>query len=328
MELVPFGRTDLQVSSLALGAMNFGADGWGCDRRAAAEILRVYRDAGGNFVDTANIYAGGDSESILGELLVGQRDEIVLASKVGFPSPNTGRGGLTPENIRESLHDTLRRLRTDHLDLYQLHAFDQRVGLDDTLGALDDLVAGGLIRHTGSSNFFAWQMAYADGIADVAGASRLVSAQLMYSLVRRDIEREHIGYATQVGSAIIAYGPLHGGQLAAGWRRRSEIPDDSRAAGNPDVYLADEHRVFAVTDALVEHARQIGATPGQVALAWVLRQLGITTTLTAARSARELREQLDALTLDADDDFWASLDVATATPHSYPADFYGRLRGR
>lgn len=328
MQIVPFGTTELRVSSIALGAMNFGAPDWGCDRTSAAEILREYRDAGGNFVDTANIYGGGESETILGELVAGDRDELVIASKVGFPSPVTGRGGLTPVNIRESLHETLRRLDTDHLDLYQLHAFDRNVGLDDTLGALVELVSEGKIRHAGSSNFFAWQMAHADAIADGRNVPRLVSAQLMYNLVRRDIEREHVNYAAAADTAIVAYGPLHGGHLAGAWSSLTEIPADSRAALNPDVYLADEARVFAVNEAVVKHAADIGATPGQVALAWVHRAPGITATLTAARTGQELVEQLGALSIDADKAFWQSLDAATAPAHSYPTDFYTRLSGR
>ena len=328
MDLVEFARTDVKVSPLCLGAMNFGTPGWGCDARAAAEILRVYRDAGGNFIDTANIYGGGESERILGSLLAGTRDEVIVASKVGFPSPSGGPSGLSPANIRTSLEGTLQRLGTDYLDLYQLHAFDPTVGLDDTLGALHGLVEAGLVRHAGCSNFFVWQIASADALARARSWPPLVSAQMMYSLVRRDIEREHIGYAQQFGIALIAYGPLHGGQLASAWRTREELPPDSRAVANPDVYLSDEARVFAVTEALVAHAEQIGATPGQVALAWVIRNPAITATLTAARSGDELRAQLAALTLDADADFWASLDRATAMPASYPADFYDRLTRR
>jgi aryl-alcohol dehydrogenase-like predicted oxidoreductase len=328
MDRVRFGATELEVSSLCLGAMNFGAPGWGCDEHAAAEIVHRYRDAGGNFFDTADIYGGGESERVLGQLLAGCRDEVVIATKVGFAAPGRGPSGLSPEHIRASLEGSLQRLGTDHVDLYQLHAFDPSVGLEETLGALHALVDEGLIRHAGCSNFFAWQIAHADAIARAKSYRGLVSAQMMYNLVRRDIEREHVGYAQRVGCALIAYSPLHGGQLAAGWRSRAELPPDSRAATNPDVYLSDEDRVFAVTDALVSHANQIGATPGQVALAWVMRSPAITTTLTAARSADELEEQLVATTLDADADFWASLDRATALPLSYPTDFYDRLAAR
>lgn len=328
MELVRFGRTDLLVAPICLGAMNFGTPGWGCDEDTATEIVRVYRDAGGNFFDTANIYGGGQSERILGRLVAGSRDEVVLASKVGFPSPGGGPWGLGPDNIRASLEGTLQRLGTDHLDLFQMHSFDASVPLAETLGALDALVDEGLIRHAACSNFFAWQIAHAATLAARNSWRELVSAQMMYNLIRRDLEREHFGYAQATGLALIAYGPLHAGQLAGGWRSREELPADSRALEQPDVYLADEARVFAVTAAVVEHAQQIGATPGQVALAWVVRQPAITSTLTAARSADELREQLGVFELGVDESFWTSLDRATASPPSYPTDFYERLSRR
>jgi aryl-alcohol dehydrogenase-like predicted oxidoreductase len=328
MERRAFGSTELTVAPICLGAMNFGTPGWGCDEQAAAEIVGVYRDAGGNFFDTANIYGGGESERILGRLVAGNRDEFVLASKVGFPSPGGGPWGLGPDNIRASLEGTLQRLGTDHLDLYQMHSWDASVPLEETLGALDALVDEGLIRHAACSNFFAWQIAHAATLAARNSWRELASAQMMYNLVRRDLEREHFGYAQATGLGLIAYGPLHAGQLAGSWRSREELPADSRALDQPDVYLADEARVFGVTAAVVDHAQQIGATPGQVALAWVVRQPAITSTLTAARSADELREQLRALEVDADASFWESLDRATALPASYPDDFYARLSGR
>jgi aryl-alcohol dehydrogenase-like predicted oxidoreductase len=328
VELVDFGRTELRVAPLCLGAMNFGTPGWGCDEQAAAEIVGVYRDAGGNFFDTANIYGGGESERILGRLLAGCRGDVVIASKVGFPSPDGGPWGLAPASIRASLEGTLQRLGTDHLDLYQMHSFDASVPLDETLGALDALIDEGLIRHAGCSNFFAWQISHAGTLAARNSWRELASAQMLYSLIRRDLEREHFGYAQAFGTALIAYSPLHGGQLAAAWRNRDQIPADSRAVENPDVYLSDEDRVFRVTDAVVDHAALIGATPGQVALAWVVRQPAITSTLTAARSAAELQEQLRALSLDADEGFWSSLERASAMPLSYPSDFYARIAAR
>ena len=264
MEIAPLGTTDLNVARLGLGSMNFGAVPWGSGRDEADRIFRVYRDAGGNFLDTANIYVSGESERILGDLIAGSRDELVLASKVGFPVPGSPRAGLSPANVRSSLVETLRSLRTDYLDLYQLHAYDPTVGLDETLGVLHDLVEEGQIRYAGSSNFFAWQMADAEAIARAHGWHGLVSAQMMYNLVRRDIEREHIPFTQHVGLGLIAYSPLHGGHLAAAWRSRAEVPSDSRARTNPDVYLADEDRLFAVTNTLVRHAHTIGATPGQL----------------------------------------------------------------
>jgi aryl-alcohol dehydrogenase-like predicted oxidoreductase len=328
VERARFGRTELEVTPVCLGAMNFGTPDWGCDATAAAEIVATFRDGGGNFFDTANIYGLGESERLLGSLLADAREEMVIASKVGFPSPQGGPGGLSPHNLRASLEGTLERLGTSYLDLFQLHAFDVSVPLEETLGALQGLVDEGLVRYAGCSNFFAWQIAHGQTIAQAHGWQGLVSAQMMYSLIRRDIEREHVGYAVETGLALIAYGPLHGGQLAAAWLNADELPSDSRAVQNSDVYLSDAERVFAVTAALVEHSERIGATPGQVALAWVLRNPAIAAALTAARSAAELEEQLRALDLDADDAFWASLDDATAPPVSYPSDFYDRLRAR
>ena len=328
MERRRLGPTDLEVSSICLGAMNFGTPEWGCDEDAAAEMLSLYQDAGGNFLDTANIYGFGESERVLGRLLTGRRDEFVVASKVGFPVPGSPEAGLSPAAIRGSLEGSLARLQTDYLDVYQLHCYDATVGLDETLGALHELVDAGLVRHLGCSNFFVWQIAEAVAIGQAHAWTGLVSAQMMYSLVRRDIEREHIGYARQSGVALLAYSPLHGGQLAGGWLSREDLPPDSRARSNPDVYLSDEAHMFAVTAALVGHAAAIGASPGQVALAWVHRNPGISSTLTAARSRAELCEQLAALEVDADDDFWSSLDQATKPAQTYPADFYERLDRR
>lgn len=308
--------------------MNFGTPGWGCDARAAAEIMRVYRDAGGNFVDTADIYGAGESERIVGRLVTGARDEFVIASKVGFRMPGATESAQRPETIRWSIEETLTRLRIDHLDLYQLHCYDPRVPLEEVLGALDALADAGLIRYAGCSNFFAWQIAYADTVAQSRDLRRFVSAQMMYNLVRRDIEREHVECAREIGVSLIAYSPLHGGQLAGGWTSREQLPAESRTLSNPDVYLADEERLFNVTRAVVAHATSIDATPGQVALAWVMRQPWIAATLTAARSAAELQSQLGALTLDVDASFWSSLDDATGLAPSYPTDFYERLQAR
>ena len=327
MNLLPFGTTELRVAPLCLGAMNFGTPGWGCDEEEAARIVAVYRDAGGNFFDTANIYGGGESERILGRLVAGIRSEVVIASKVGFPLPGGG-GGLSPKNIRQSVQETLGRLGTDYLDLYQMHAFDSAVPLEESLGELNALVTEGLVRYVGCSNYFVWQIAVSTMVAEHKGYRLLASAQMMYSLIRRDLEREHFGYAGATGLALIAYSPLHGGQLASAWRSPDELPSEARALSQRDVYLSDADRVFGVTRAVAEHADRIGATPGQVALGWVLRQPAITATLTAAQSAAELESQLKAQSLDADESFWSSLDAATALPQSYPADFYVRLTSR
>jgi aryl-alcohol dehydrogenase-like predicted oxidoreductase len=317
------------VSQICLGTMNFGMPGWGCDRAEARRIVKVFRDAGGTFFDTADVYGGGASEEILGTLLRSERDEVVIATKVGLPTgadPNAR--GTSAKHIQIALEGSLRRLGVDYIDLYQVHHFDHQVPLEETMGALERLVNAGKVRYVGSSNFYAWQIADAAHVALQRGLSPFISAQMMFNLVRRDIEREHMDVCRRHGLGVLAYGPLHAGLLAAGWASREELPADSRVAMVPEVYLADEERAFSVTRSLVDHARQAGVRPGQLALAWVLRLKGVTAALTAALTARELEDQISSLSVEVNDEIWTSLDRATRLPASYPQDFYERQEAR
>ena len=317
------------VSRVCLGAMNFGTPGWGCDRDAAAAIVATYRDAGGTFFDTADVYGGGASEEILGELLRGARHDVVIATKVGMSiDPVHDPAGMAPARLRPALERSLRRLGTDYVDLYQLHHYDHTVPLAETLGAMDELVRAGLVRYVGCSNYFAWQIAEAMGVAAEHGLAPLVSAQMMYNLIRRDVEREHVDCAARYGLGLIAYGPLHSGMLAGGWTSRDLIPPTSRIGEFPEVYLGDEARAFGITAALVDDAAALGATPGQLALAWVLGNRSIASVLTAAQSPGELSEQLLAVELEIPAEVAARLDAASALPVTYPADFYERLGSR
>jgi 1-deoxyxylulose-5-phosphate synthase len=329
MRYVRLGSSGLSVSRLCLGAMNFGTPGWGCDRDEAARIVATYRNAGGTFFDTADVYGGGASEEILGELVRADRDEVVIASKVGMtivPGPNPA--GLSRKHIHAAVRRSLRRLRTDYLDLYQVHHYDDAVPIEETLGVLDDLVRDGVVRYVGCSNYFAWQMAEAVGVSKALGLTSFISVQMMYNLIRRDVEDSHIAAAAHLGMGLITYGPLHSGLLAGGWTEPSQIPPTSRIAAHPDVYLGDGPRTFAVVRALVDAARDLGCTPGQLALAWVYRNDDVACVLTAAQAAVELDEQLVALELPVPDETMRMLDDASALPVSYPRDFYERSRGR
>lgn len=288
-------------------------------------IVATYRDAGGTFFDTADVYGDGASEEILGSLFGKERDEVVIASKVGMslasgPDP----AGLSRKHIRTALERSLRRLRTDYVDLYQVHHYDDAVPIEETLGVLDDLVRAGSIRYAGCSNFFAWQMAEAAGVSKALGTTPFVSAQVMYNLVRRDVEEQHIEAAARLSVGLIAYGPLHSGLLAAGWTSRADIPPTSRIAAHPEVYLGDEARTFAIARTLVGASADLGCTPGQLALAWVYRNEGLTCVLTAAQTAAELEEQLVALELDLPEETVRRLDEVSALPLRYPRDFYER----
>ena len=329
MDYRALGHSGLMVSRICLGTMNFGMPGWGCDPAEAGAIVRVFRDAGGNFFDTANVYGDGASEEILGDLLRSDRDEVVIATKVGLPigtDPNSR--GTSAKHIQTAVEGSLRRLGVDYIDLYQVHHFDRNVPLEETMGAMERLVSAGKVRYVGCSNFYAWQIADAANLAPQRGLSPFISAQMMFNLIRRDIEREHIDVCQHHGLGILAYGPLHAGLLAACWTTREEVPGDSRIAKVSEVYLADEERTFSVVRSLVDHARRAGIRPGQMALAWVLRHSGITAALTAALSARELEEQLCSLSVEVDETIWESLDCATQLPASYPQDFYERQATR
>ena len=329
MDYRALGRSGLKVSQICLGTMNFGMPGWGCDRAEAGRIVKVFRNAGGNFFDTADVYGGGASEEILGTLLRSERDEVVIATKVGLPTgADANARGTSSKHIQTAVEGSLRRLGVDYIDLYQVHHFDHHVPLEETMGALERLVNAGKVRYIGSSNFYAWQIADAANVALDCGVSPFISAQMMFNLVRRDIEREHVDVCQRYGLGIVAYGPLHAGLLAAGWTTRDEIPSNSRVAQVPEVYLADEARVFSVTRALVDHARQASVRPGQLALAWVLRQKGVSAALTAALTVEELEDQLCSLAVEVDNAIWMSLDRATQLPASYPQDFYQRQAER
>ena len=329
MDHVMLGTSGLAVSRVCLGGMNFGTPGWGCDRADAAAIVAAFRDAGGDFFDTADVYGAGASEEILGSLLSECRDEVVIATKVGLPTmPGANGGGMSAKHIRTSVDASLRRLDTDYIDLYQLHHFDDGVPLEESLATLDDLVHAGKVRYVGCSNYFVWQVAHVVGLAQSRGLTQPVSVQMMYNLIRRDIEREHLECAAQLGIGVIAYGPLHSGMLAGGWTDRSQIPAMSRIAEWPDVYLGDGDRAFTITSALVDVAKSLGATPGQLALAWALSQPGIACVLTAAQRPEELTEQLRAVEVHIPPDAASVLDTVSALPVSYPTDFYERLHSR
>jgi 1-deoxyxylulose-5-phosphate synthase len=329
MEVSQLGATGLRVSRLCLGAMTFGQPGWGCDESEAARIVGTFLEAGGNFVDTADAYAGGRSEEILGKLVAPHRAEVVVATKVGNA---TGRGtngrGLSRAHILDSVDASLRRLGTDYIDLYQLHYHDDATPIEETLSALADCVHAGKIRYIGCSNFFAWQLSRASTQARQIGTGPIASCQMMYNLVRRDLEREHFGACEALGVGLLTYSPLHSGVLAMGLTSGSDAPVDARVSAHPrirEVYFGDEARVDLVVGALLEIARRAGVGPEVLALGWVLRQSAVTSVLTGVQSAMELRKNIEVLDQKVDDDVWDELDRATALPPSYPADFYKRL---
>ncbi len=329
MRIRRLGRTGLKVSNLCLGTMTFGNRDYGCDEETARGIINRFLDAGGNFIDTADVYSGGGvSEEILGRALKGNRHQVVLATKVAGPmgaGPNDI--GLSRRHILDAVDASLRRLETDFIDLYQVHAYDPTTPLDETLRALDDCVRSGKVRYIGCSNYSAWQLAKATGLARELGTARYVCLQPQYSLVCRYIEREHLPLCIEEGFGVIPWSPLGGGLLTGKFRRGEEAPAGTRLGTDTmarNRFLTD--RNLEVVEAVVQVAERIGRTPGQVALAWVAQQPGITAPIFGARTLEQLEQNLAAGDLRLDDEALKRLDEASALPLVYPYDFHAQVR--
>lgn len=297
------GRSGLRVSPLSLGTMTFGTDwGWGSDENASRGIFDHYIDAGGNFIDTADGYTGGTAERMVGRFIKDRslRDRVVLATKFTFSSDasNPNAGGNGRKNIYRALEASLRRLETDYIDLYWLHAWDTITPVEEVVSTLNDLVRAGRIRHYGFSDTPSWYLTRAFSLAENAGKERLIALQLEYSLVERNIEREHIPAAQQFGLGVCPWSPLAGGFLAGKYQRegnsgkgegRLEIQKD-----NPIIERFTE-RNWRIHEALIEVSRRMEKPPAQVALNWVATQPGVTSTIIGATKMSQLEGNLASI---------------------------------
>ncbi|MFG1909519.1 aldo/keto reductase [Kribbella sp. NPDC048928] len=316
MRYTTFGRTGLRVSELVLGAMTFGEQGGvGAPIEECRRIVDAYAEAGGNVVDTAINYRGGASEQIVGELLAGRRDRFVLATKytVTRDSTDPNGGGNHRKNLRLSLETSLRQLRTDHLDVYWVHIWDQHTPIEETMRALDDAVSSGKVLYVGISDTPAWVVSRANTLAEWRGWTPFAGLQVPYSLVNRDVERELLPMATAYGLTVTAWGPLGGGVLSgkygAGQPERARLQRD-----------AIDARDLAVAQAVQEVAGELGATPAQVALAWVRRRNGVLPIL-GARTVGQLQDNLGCLDLTLPEESVERLESATGFEPGFPADF-------
>jgi aryl-alcohol dehydrogenase-like predicted oxidoreductase len=323
------GRTGAKVSELCLGCMMFG------DRTGeedSADIIDRAIDAGVNFLDTANVYSRGASEEVVGKALKrnGKRDSIVLATKVHgvMDDDDPNAGGNHRRHIIEQCEASLRRLQVDCVDLYQIHRPSSEVPIDETLGALDDLIRAGKVRYVGTSTYAAWQLVEALWAARELGLNRFVTEQPPYHLLDRRIERELIPYARTYGVALIPWSPLAGGFLTGKYSRdESQSPEDSRYGITPRRmgrnHFTDE--AFDVLEAVQAIAGEKGCTPGQVALAWCKDQPGVTSPIIGPRTMGQLEDNLGAVEVSLDENDRERLDVVAppgrATVPYYEADF-------
>ena len=315
MEYRQLGTSGLHVSTLTMGTMTFGGAGGfsavgDTDLKGATRQIDSCLEAGVNLIDTANIYSVGASEEILGRALEGRRDDVFLATKVRFPmgdGPN--EAGLSRSHIVEQCDASLRRLQTDHIDLYQVHAWDGRTPLEETLETLEHLIDHGKVRYVGCSNYSAWHLMKALGVSDMRVLPRFVSTQNFYAPAFRDLEYEIIPAAIDQGLGILVWSPLAGGLMSGKYRRDQEGPEGARHVGDwdePPVH--DPDAMYDVID----------VPAAQVSLAWLLTRPGITSLIIGARTDEQLADNLAAVDLDLTEDQVARIEEVSRPPLLYP----------
>jgi aryl-alcohol dehydrogenase-like predicted oxidoreductase len=302
MELRPLGRTGVQVSKLCLGTMMFGA--WGnTDHDDSARIIHRALDAGINFVDTADVYSAGESEEIVGKALKGRRDDIVLATKVWGPmGEDPNRGGISRRWIIAEVENSLRRLGTDYIDLYQIHRPDPDTDLDETLGALTDLVHQGKVRYIGSSSFSAGQVVEAQWTAHDRRLQRFRTEQPPYSLLVRGVELDVLPTAQRHGMGILTYSPLAGGWLSGSWTADSSptSPARRRLAARFDMSMPENQRKLEATQQLAKVAEDAGLSLIELAIAFVVTHPAVTSAIVGPRTMQQLDSQLPAAGVELD----------------------------
>jgi aryl-alcohol dehydrogenase-like predicted oxidoreductase len=321
MRYTLLGQSGLRVSELCLGTMTFGEDwGWGAPIDTSRRILELYAEAGGNFIDTANKYTNGSSESFLGELLQGQRDQFVLATKYTLQTrdgdPNAV--GNHRKNLVQALDASLKRLRTDRIDVYWVHARDTLTPVDEVMRALDDQVRAGKILYVGVSDWPAWEIARANTLADLRGWSAFVGLEIEYSLLQRTPERDLLPMAHAFGLGVTCWSPLAGG-LLTGKYLAADRGDEGRLAQTAHGKMGV--REERVVRELVDVAEEIGAQPSQVALAWLLTRPGVVIPIIGASKEEQMKQNLGCLELALDDQHVRRLDEASSIELGFPHDF-------
>ena len=323
MKFRQLADTGVFVSELCLGAMTFGGRGqqWqviaGLDQSEVDTIVHRSLDAGVNFIDTADVYSAGESETLVGRALGARRHDVVLATKVrGRMGKGVNQVGLSRLHIMEALDASLKRLGTDYIDLYQIHRFDPLTSLDDTLRALDDLVRAGKVRYIGCSNLAAWQLMKALAISRAQNLERFCCTQSFYSLAGRDLEREMIPLLKDQGLGLLVWSPLAGGFLSGKFTRTGG--DETARRANFDFPPVDKEQGFAILDVLVEVARAHAASVAQVALAWLLAQATVTSVIIGARKLSQLDDNLKSVDLSLSAEELKALDEVSRLTPEYP----------
>jgi len=315
MEYLNLGRSGLKVSRACLGTMNFGGDAVppNCNEAEARRSIDAFLDAGANFIDTANVYTAGNAEEIVGRAVADKRDKVVIATKAaGAMGTGPNDLGLSRLHLTQALDASLRRLGTDHIDLYQTHRFDAETPLEETMDALAGFVRAGKVRYIGCSNFTGGQIVEAQWAAAKVGGVPLTSLQPRYSLISREIEADVLPTAARQGLGTLTYGALAGGVLSGKYRRGEEPGAETRYGGPMGLrgavgFAAAAKRALRdrnldIAEAVAEVAAELGVAPSAVAVAWCLTRRGVTSVILGARTAQQLRDTLPAFDLTLPDD--------------------------
>ena len=326
MEYRQLGNSGLRVSALTLGTMTFGGRG-GFSAVGATDVTGARRqldrclDAGVNLIDTADVYSGGLSEEIVGEVITGRRDSLLLSTKVRMAmGPGANDAGLSRQHIIAGCEASLRRLGTDHIDIYHVHEWDGQTRLEETMSALNSLVQAGKVRYLAASNYAGWQLMKALSVADARGYERFAAQQVYYALEARDAEYELIPLSLDQGLGVLVWSPLAGGLLSGKYRRNASPAEGTRQVSGTwnEPPVRNQEKLYDTIEVLVDIAGAHEASPAQVALAWLLGKPAVTSVIIGARTDEQLRDNLGGadLTLTADDR--AALDKVSAPELIYP----------
>ena len=326
MEYRQLGRSGLKVSTITMGTMTFGGVGWAktvgdLGVNEARRLVDICVDAGVNLIDTADAYSQGVCEEILGEIIGGPRkNDVLVATKVRFPrgdGPNSS--GLSRQHLIAGCEASLKRMKTDVIDLYQVHEWDGTTPVEETMEALDTLVRQGKVRYIGCSNFSGWHIMKALGVAERDRYQRFVSQQIHYTLESRDAENELIPISIHQGLGILIWSPISGGLLSGKHRRNQAAPEGTRQfAGWTEPPIRDEDRLWNIVDALVEIGDSRGVSAAQVALAWLIGRKGVTSVIIGGRTEAQFRDNLAAAELKLTDEERAGLDKVSQPWLQYP----------
>jgi aryl-alcohol dehydrogenase-like predicted oxidoreductase len=320
-----FGKSGLRVSEAALGTMTFGQErGWGAPKDESRKVYDAFREAGGNFIDTANIYTDGTSESFLGEFLEGHRDSVVLATKYSNAAPGNdpNAAGNHRKSMMQAVEASLKRLRTDYIDLYWVHIWDAITPVEEVMRGLDDLVRQGKVLYVGISDVPAWWIAQANTLADLRGWSRFVGLQIPYNLIERTVERELIPMAKALDIGVTAWSPLSNGVLTGKYHGHGGSELGRMNSETMKTFMPEQQRATRIVAAVKIVSEQTGCSMAQVALAWLRYRPVPVIPIIGARKLTQLQDNLASFDLELSAEHLKSLEEASRVELGFPQDLY------